>query len=547
MRLEGRDPLISSDPVQPVHDHDDDEISIGPYLARLWAYRQVVALGLVLTALTFGLVLAGLALVIPTERLGSLQFRLLFEGAQDGEYPDESPFNPADLTTAPILTRVYEANDLDRFGPYEQFAESMFVLESSPEAALLDYEYEARLADTRLAPADRARIEEEFRRRRALIRDPTFSISMLRHDRLTRLPGALMEKVLLDTLRTWAAQAAERKGASPYELATLSRNILQEGSLENDDYLVAVDSLRVKTQRVIEVIASIEQAPGSRTVRTGGNQPSLAEIRAGLEDFLTFKIAPLLNLIRAEGATKSPRLLALYARSQLFQREQECSATIARIDSLRDALSQYTMQAPDSASARRRAATGAVPAAPGGTPTPGAAAQFGESFLDRLVELSTQTQASDVEYRQRLTDQIIEQSRRLAALQQERAYYNDLIQELGELGASGEGGAPSEVTAASVTTEIQQIFDTLGRAVDDLGDVGTAIAAHNLQPPTLLYSITTPFAVRVQSPIERRQAALYFVLTMFAAFILLPAGCLVYDVVRARPQQAASVPETARP
>src|SRR5674476_571254 len=84
-------------------------------------------------------------------------------GAAQGQYPNLTPFSVSEIVASPVLTEVYRINDLQRFGKYEDFKDSMFVQQSNPDLDLLAFEYQALLADTKLSPVDRARIQDEFK------------------------------------------------------------------------------------------------------------------------------------------------------------------------------------------------------------------------------------------------------------------------------------------------------------------------------------------------------------------------------------------------
>ncbi|MBE3112430.1 MAG: hypothetical protein IMZ46_18305, partial [Acidobacteria bacterium] len=144
-------------------------------------------------------------------------------------------------------------------------------------------------------------------------------MSLRRSDRFKSMPKPLMEKILNEILSTWAAQAAERKGATSYNIPVFSRNILDRSALENEDYLVSVDMLRATARRLNENINALAKLPGAAVVRVGQDRVSLAEVRAKVEDIVRFYLEPLLGLIRSEGISKNPRLLRLYAEGQSFQ------------------------------------------------------------------------------------------------------------------------------------------------------------------------------------------------------------------------------------
>jgi hypothetical protein len=460
-------------------------------------------------------------LVLPAERTGSIQFRLLFDGAAAGQYANGTPFSVSEIVASPVLTEVYKVNDLQRFGKYEDFKDSMFVQQSNPELDLLAYEYQGLLADTKLSPVDRARIEDEFRKKRAAIVDPSYSISMRRSERLKTLPRALMEKVLMDTLNTWATQADERKGATKYNVAVLSSNVLQRDVLEREDYLVAIDILRSKTNRVLETLTEIAKLPGAEVIRVGSERVTLADVRTSLEDVVRFKLEPLLGLIRSEGVTKNSRVLALYAGNQLFQLrlEQQESADIVQAlqVALRENMAPRTASSGDSKT---------------GAPGPGSGGQavvpqLDQSFLDRIMTLSTAQ--ADAEYRRKLTDRLIAESVKMAAQSREAAYYDDLAKEL-RTTTTRSVGSPEVV--ALIKTRSLEAFDQIAKGVEQTAAIYRELSALNLNPSTTLFSVRGPFSLQTQRSLTSKTVALYFVLVMMLTLIVAPIGCLAHHAVR---------------
>ena len=194
-------------------DADDEEILLRPYFAIL-SYRKVMAIALLAVLGVFVLGAMGAYVLLPPERNATIEFRLLFDGADRGQYPSGTKFSATEIVATSVVTEVFAANSLGRFGRFEDFKDALFVQQSNPELDLLSYEYQAKLADTKLTPVDRARIEEEFRKKRESLSDPRFSLSLRRHERFKAMPRSLMEKVLNDTLATWARQADERRGVT---------------------------------------------------------------------------------------------------------------------------------------------------------------------------------------------------------------------------------------------------------------------------------------------------------------------------------------------
>jgi len=502
---------------------EDVEISLKPYFVTLWSYRRVIAAAIGSVTMLY---LVGVLLVFlfsPAERFGSMQFRLLFEGAEKGEYPNGTNFSPSEIVAGPVLTEVFRVNDLQRFGKYEDFKDSVFVLQSNLELELLGYEYRARLADTKLGPVDRARVEEEFQRRREALVDPIYTINMRREERLLTLPGDLMNKVLLDILTLWAKNADERKGATKYNVDVLTPGILQRAMLDREDYLVAIDILRAKTSRVLATIDEIEKLPGSRTIRVGENRVTLAEVRAGLEDVVRFKLEPLLGLIRSEGVTRNSRALSIYANNQLFQLRQEQQESAARVQALQASVREFSTRGGSSLGDERAGGAGSA----GGTGGATVAPQLDQSFLDRIMGLSTAKE--DSEYKRKLTDRIIEESDRMAARAREAAYYEDLAREL--RASSGRTAGSTELVAL-IKSRTEEAFGEIVKGIEQTAAIYKELSILNLNPSTTVFAVTQPFEQYTQRSLTARTVVLYLVLFLVLTLILAPIACLIHHAFR---------------
>ena len=96
-------------------DSYDEGISLWPMIMKLWGFRRVIQLAF---AGALGVFLLGLAFAYvwyPNQKTAQIGFRLLFEGADKGEYPNGTPFGPSDITSTPILEQVYKTNSVDMF------------------------------------------------------------------------------------------------------------------------------------------------------------------------------------------------------------------------------------------------------------------------------------------------------------------------------------------------------------------------------------------------------------------------------------------------
>ena len=304
--------------VSSAEDMYEDEFQLRLLLRSIWGYRRVIV-GVVASVMV---VFATVAMMVfssaPTDRIGTLGFRLLFDGASEGRYPNGLPFSRWEITATPVLAEVFDANRLDRFGSYAGFLNALFIVQENPGVVALAYEDEATIANLALTPLERARLEDELRARRQGLSNSSFTLNLTQGAGLDTLPPSLTAKVLADTLAVWATQAVGRKGALRYDIPVLSGNILRRNSIVGLDYLRGLDILRTQIIRFIANIGQIETLPGAALLRSGDDRVSLEEAKVELEDILRFQIQPLLGMLREIGLSKDSMASNFYISDQLF-------------------------------------------------------------------------------------------------------------------------------------------------------------------------------------------------------------------------------------
>src|SRR5690349_9788540 len=131
-------------------DFDDEPIDLRPYFATLWRYRRMIGWSVAAATAIFAVVVALVVLLAPTERVGLVQFRLVFAGADAGKYPNGVPFNPMEIIAPPVLADVFTANRLDRYLTRDEFQQSISLRQNSPALEKLDAEYQPQSSNPRL-------------------------------------------------------------------------------------------------------------------------------------------------------------------------------------------------------------------------------------------------------------------------------------------------------------------------------------------------------------------------------------------------------------
>ncbi len=498
------------------------EVSLRPYVEIVKKYRYVIGLCVGIGALVWLIATIAAYILLPIERTGTVQFRLLFAGAEDNKYPNQQPFNAAEIVAPTVLADVFAANDLKRFGTIDDFQHSMFVLKDNLALQQLDSEYQSRLADTRLSSVDRARIEDDFRRKREAVKDPEFSLSIRRTERIAEMPRPLLEKVLTDTLAAWAKQAIERKGSTRPDLNVISRNVFDRAENSSEHYLVRVDVLRDGAQRLLDTLMALEKVPGAPAVRTT-DQDSVANVKAAVEDIMMFEIEPMLGYVRLAGSSPRDRvLLSAYISDSLLRKQLDRTEAAAHAVALQNGLREYASQRGDAIVDQSR--DGRASAAPANV-SPQVIPQLSESFIDRLMDLSASTHDQDVLYRQNLTNEFLQAQTQVAALDKEIAYYEGLQRQISQ---SITGGTDPAISAI-LNTRFNRTLKELLELSDRSQKIYNEISLQTMNPTRQLYAVTQPFMLQTFPALVLRTIILSLALTLLITLTGAIIGCFIHN------------------
>ena len=505
----------------------DDEISLVDIFKTFWRCRVMIIGSLAAVMLLFAIGVALLFTALPSQRVATLPFMIQFDGAAKGEYPNGMKFSTADIITSPILNQVYQANQLKKILPFADFKNAIFISQTNKELEMLDEAYKAKLADRKLSAVDRQRIEAEYRQKRKSLHNQQYTLNFSLKEGMVSMPEKQISKVMADILATWAVEADQRKGAFKYRIPVYSRNIIQKGMLESEDYIVSIDILRAKIKKILQNIETINELPGARVTRVGQEHISLAEINSNLQDTLQFKLEPLVGLIRSTGLSKNPDLAVLYLENQLFKLNLDRKETNERVKILSNSLKSYMekkMVAGAMTMPNLGAAGNSSNSKTGGMNIPTYIPQFGDSFLDRLVEMTTQ--GNDIKYRQDTTDRIVEEGMKVAAIEKQTSYYKSLIESMRSLAKNKTAGNLGKVieliksSFAGIETDIQLSLDRINEIYQEL-------SKHNLNPQSMLYTATDPVLVTKQQAVSYRKLGMAGILLLLLTFMIASLFCLI--------------------
>ena len=205
-------PGPSREPLPENFSDEGDVISLAPLWELIRKYHRWLEVGLgILLVVGVGL-LGALWLVLPKQSRATMDVSFVFPDASSGFYPNKLPFHPDDLLENVLLRRNFQINQVNRWMIYDDFKSSFFLRQTGQELLALGREFQGKLDDRKLTPAERQKLEEEFRRNLVKIPNTTYQVIWNQKGRSAQLiPTAEIEKILADIPRLWAQEFVEKK------------------------------------------------------------------------------------------------------------------------------------------------------------------------------------------------------------------------------------------------------------------------------------------------------------------------------------------------
>ncbi len=491
--------------------------------------RALLVVGAIV--LTGVLLVAAACLVVglqPSVTQATVVARLTFAGVDKGKYPNGTAFSPSDLVDTPVMQKVYEQNRLERQISFADFKEAFIVTNQNPAIERVQREYRALLDNRQLSVADRQKLEAEFESKAKSVMNGEYTVSVASSDRFFTSSPTLVAKLLEDVLEVWA-RLSESKGIYLYDIELYSPNIIRLQSLAKDDYMMVYDQLRVSIDRILDNLDKLSKLPGANLVKAGEEGTTVADLRAHLNDILKFRLPAISGMIRQGGLSREREVSSIYINEQLFRLNMEVEALTKRRDMYVRALKDYNTKdgQPSEVVGMPDSVRGGGNAMTMGTTIP----QFGESFLNRIVELANQN--SDLAFRQEMSRQSLLLGGQLVETEREKAVYADMLKGIAEAEQTVEA-TKRQSMQAFIDTRIQSLVSEVQAALALSQDFHRRLSAENLKP-SKVYSITTPLTlVKMPAFITVKKLAV----AAFGLWLVVSAGVIVLAVFMGRRQRA---------
>jgi hypothetical protein len=278
--------------------------------------------------------------------------------------------------------------------------------------------------------------------------------------------------------------------------------------------------LRAKIYRVRDNMEDIAKLPGAEQAKTAADRMSLEEIRIRFEEIVRFRLEPLVGVVRGGALIRNMSITTRFLENQLAYDQRQLKAAQDGAEGARQALAMYA------GDQRGLSGTTSEPSQPKASARSGGETvmpQINDSFLDRLVALTSQS--ADTQYRQKLVDEYRNASKQTIPFEEAVAYDQQVLQEVRG------GGSGQAVDAAVVQAQIDAAQQEVRKLIGNVNQI-YVIVSRNLNPSTQLFTTTAPATTNTQRTRSLPHLFLYYVLLLLIAFPVIVIACLLHNRVR---------------
>ena len=278
--------------------------------------------------------------------------RFVFDGAEQGRYPNGTPFDLNDVIAPNVIGELYEAYGFAERGiDAHAFRQSFGIAPHVPYENELVARYMSHMAQT-LRTGDhhdspmlsvalrnlRAELEDELARAGRRAAQITFRPPAPPPG---HPPGAMQSdeayKLLLDLPRAWARSRVQRHAVLPSAPPAYAADFFAAAEFSELDYLPALDKLRGRVEQLADAIAELRLVPRAAALRDPATGAGLADAEAAVARIADYTLRPLAADVAARGIARRPEQLARQYEYRMQQYERLAQQAAAEADALRPA------------------------------------------------------------------------------------------------------------------------------------------------------------------------------------------------------------------
>ena len=226
----------------------------------------------------------------------------VFDGVDQGRYPNGSPFQIGDLVVPKLISSLYEAHELQDRGVSTDVFASAFSIE--PYAS--DYRYIVERGEQLVNGAKSAELAVLQEQISAELRRAGTGAALLSFRPLSPVPldEGDIGKLLLDLPKLWATGAIQDYGVLELDVPRYSPALFDGARIGTLEYLVALEMIRRNASLFLESIVALRRKPHGNLVRDPQTSAALIDVQQTVSDVLAQNVGQLSAHIVQRGVAK---------------------------------------------------------------------------------------------------------------------------------------------------------------------------------------------------------------------------------------------------
>ena len=486
-----------------------DEIDLRELLRSVLATRVPVVISLLVVSIVFWVAQIALNFVNPEVYRYDSRIDFIFDGVQEGRYPNGSPFALPDLLAPVVLNAVYDANELADYSSRNQFISSFVVEPYTPGRGFIIARYEQLLGNKKLSPAETQELQDQLEVELKQAALGSAKLAFIKSGR-SEMPKELIEKFLRDVPQEWSRHMINDKGVERHDVTFYSGSVVNEELVNSLDYLISFEIILDRLLLLEANIDTLKNLPNGLVVADEVTGLRVADLERAVLDIRRYAITPLVNPIRTLGIAKDVANVELYFENELGELARETKVLELKQQNIKTAYANYAefdvMNAGNSGSP---ASSSIIP-------------QFGSEFLDRILDLSNM--GADISYRQTLNRELLDISNQLADSEGERQRIQDLLDSLDARASVAVSAELRERYEVQIATQMPMVLKQIRDYFLIANRVYRVVSAEQLAGSKALFR---PADGRIDASVTNRilnfsHVRLYLIVCFLVAVIAVP-------------------------
>lgn len=281
-------------------------------------------------------------LLLPSDRVFSQKIRIQLNSTNNGStitYPSGKTFNQLDIISPAVLKQVYTDQNLASVIPFDKFQNLFSVVSYSQKLALLDADFDQKLAKRNLSVVDLNRLEAAYNRQLEALDTSTYRINMEPSIQLTNEKSV---QILAAIPQTWMNLYRKMEGR---KLPQTDFDTNFEKKLRSElqtSRLIALDRAAYYNDQLLKLCSTLQPLLGNRNISLASGE-YLSDLVESLHCIRKYQLDLLRQMILTSSNLRSD-LDLYFIKSQIQYLQQELTSRQAQYDSVGKSLS--IVQAP---------------------------------------------------------------------------------------------------------------------------------------------------------------------------------------------------------